>query len=145
MKNISIKGVIFGAVTDIASTNILAIPLMGYIIISYHLAELPKDQVSSALMQVLRSDPVLFSTQLLLGSFCSILGGYVAARIAKSNEITNGALAAFLCVGSGLYALFFTHSSMPIWQHLLGFILSPALSAFGGFLRLKTKKVVTNA
>jgi hypothetical protein len=48
-------------------------------------------------------------------------------------------------VGSGIYALFFVHESIPIWQHLLGFVLSPALSAFGGFLRLKTNKVVLNA
>lgn len=143
MKKISIKGVIIGAGADILSTNIFAIPLLLYITVSHHLTTLPKEQFSQALMQILRDDPVLFSVQILSGSLCSILGGYVAARIAKKNEIINGALASFLCVGSGLYALFFGHTSIPIWQHVLGFILSPVLSAFGGFVCLKTKQVTT--
>jgi hypothetical protein len=96
LKKISIKAVVIGAVIDIVSTNLLVIPLGIYIIISHHLSTLPKEQISHAVMQVLKDVPILFSVQILLGSLCSILGGYVAARIAKSNEITNGAWAAFL-------------------------------------------------
>ena len=127
---------IIGSVTDILATNLVTIPVVVYLTISHNLAAIPKDQVSSALMQILRNDPVLFSTQLLLGSLCSVLGGYVSARIAKRNEVLNGALASFLCVGSGLYALLFSAASAPLWQHLLSFVTSPALASFGGYLRL---------
>lgn len=43
--------------------------------------------------------------QLLLGALCSVLGGYVAARLAARSELVNGALSAFLCIAFGLYAL----------------------------------------
>ncbi|MGL4410282.1 MAG: hypothetical protein ACRCTU_18000 [Zoogloea sp.] len=139
MKNLSLKGVIIGSVVDIIATNLVAIPVFLYAALSHNLAALPKEQVSAALMQVLRSDPVIFSTQLLLGSLCSVLSGYVAARIAKGHEVLNGALASFLCVGSGVYALLFSSVPGPLWHHLLGFVASPALAALGGYLRLKTR------
>ena len=140
MKRISLKGVIIGSITDIVATNILALPLIIYIAATSHLSALPKEQISNELVQTLHNDPILFSTQLLIGSSCSILGGYVAALIAKHDEVLNGALAAFLCVGSGLYALLFGASSVPVWQILAGLIASPALAAFGGYLRLKTMR-----
>jgi hypothetical protein len=137
LREVSIKGVAIGSVVDIVATNLVAIPLVVYVTATHNLAEIPKDQVSRALMEILRNDPVLFSTQWLLGSLCSVLGGYVAARIAKHHEVLNGALAAFLCVGSGLYAIAVSPTSAPQWQHIFGFVASPALSAFGGYLRLR--------
>ncbi len=144
MKKVSLKGVIVGSVTDIVATNLITIPLVIYVAISHNLTAIPKDQISSVLMQTLLNEPVLFSTQLFLGSLCSMLGGYVSARIAKYHELLNGALAAFLCVGSGLYALFFGSVSAPLWQHLISFIASPALSAFGGYLRLRSVRSKIN-
>jgi hypothetical protein len=144
LKRISFKGVVLGSITDIVATNILAIPLIVYITATRHLASIPKDQLSGVLLQTMQNDPVLYTTQLLIGSFCSMLGGYVAARIAKHGEILNGALAAFLCVGGGLYALVFASSHAPLWQHVVGFVASPALSAFGGYLRLKTMRDKSN-
>ena len=41
----------------------------------------------------------------LVGAACSVLGGYVAARIAKRDEILNTAVSSFLCVGMELYAM----------------------------------------
>jgi len=144
LKRISFKGVLLGSITDIVATNILAIPLIVYITATRHLALIPKDQLSGVLLQTMQNDPLLYTTQLLIGSFCSILGGYIAARIAKHDEILNGALAAFLCVGSGLYALVLASSHAPLWQHVAGFVASPALSAFGGYLRLKTMRDKSN-
>ncbi|MDD2775033.1 MAG: hypothetical protein PHU06_03665 [Gallionella sp.] len=141
MNKISFKGVVLGSITDIVATNILVIPLILYITATRHLDSIPKEQFSEVLLQTLKDDPLLHTTQLLIGSFCSILGGYVAARVAKHDEILNGTLAAFLCVGSGLYALIFTSSHVPVWQHLVAFVASPALSAFGGFLCLRAMRV----
>ncbi len=127
---------IIGSITDIVTTNLLAIPLVVYVAATRDLTAVPKDEISGAVIQILQNDPILFSTQFLFGSVCSVLGGYVAARIAKHHELLNGALAAFLCVGSGLYALLFGATSA-LWPHLLGIVASPVLSAFGGYLRLR--------
>lgn len=145
MNKVSLKGVVLGSITDIVGTNILTIPLIVYITATRHLDSIPEEQFSEVLLQTLKDDPLLYTTQLLIGSCCSILGGYIAARIAKHDEILNGALAAFLCVGSGLYALMFASSHAPVWQHLAGFVASPALSAFGGYLCLKTMGAKSSA
>jgi len=144
MGRVSLKGVVIGSVTDIVTTSLLTVLLAIYVIVTRNLLGIPKDQVSKVLLQLLHNDPVLFSTKLLLGSICSVLGGYVAAHIAKRHELLNGSLAAFLCVASGLYALLFGPASAPIWRYLVGFAASAALSTFGGYLRSKVVHARSN-
>ena len=145
LKRVSIKGVVIGSVADILASNLLAIPFFIYIAVTRGLSTIPKDQIASVLLQTLRNDPVLFATQIAMGSLCSVLGGYIAARIAKHHEVLNGSLAAFLCVGSGVYSILFSPPSLPLWQQLLLVGASPALSAFGGYLRLKSAKTKPDA
>lgn len=144
MKKISIKGVVIGSVTDIVATNIVTIPLVVYVMTTSNLSTLPKDQLSNALVHTLQSDPALLSIQFFLGALCSVLGGFVAAWIAKRNEVLNGGLACFLCVGSGIYGLLFGSVTVPLWQHIVGFVTSPGLSALGGYLKMRTKRSQTN-
>jgi hypothetical protein len=78
-----------------------------------------------------------------LGCLCSVLGGYVAARIAKHDLLLNGALSSFLCLASGLYAIFFArHEDIQVWKIILGEILSPSLGLAGGYLCLLQKRRV---
>ena len=59
---------------------------------------------ATAIMSLVHADTTLHSIQLALGLACSILGGYVAARIAKNGEVLNGALSSFLCILLGIYS-----------------------------------------
>ena len=145
MKRISIKAVIIGSITDIVVTNLFTFPLIIYVSVTHNLHSMPKDQISKALTQILHHDPVIYSIQVLLGAIASVLGGYVAGRIAKHDEILNGTLAAFLCVGSGLYALFFSSTSMHPLHYIFGFISSPVFCAFGGYLRHRIVRRRSNA
>ncbi len=137
MKKISFKGVIIGSILDIVASNVIGFFLVFYLTLAHKLPAVPKDQLSAALMQLLHEDPVLFSAWTLLGSLCSILGGYVAAHIAGRHELLNGALSSFLCVGSGLYTLLFGTLSAPLWEYGLIIIASPAVSAIGGYIALR--------
>lgn len=139
IKRISIKGVAIGAITDIVSTNIVMIPLVVYIMLGPIKAGVPKEKIMGIVMESLKGNPLYFSLSLLLGGLCSMLGGYVAARIAKHDEILNGALASILCVGSGIYATIAGNASdsTPLWQHIAYLPLGPLLTALGGFLRLR--------
>jgi len=74
-----------------------------------------------------------------LGSLCSVFGGYVAAWIAKHDEVLNGALSSILCVGSGVYALLGARAAGDAALHLALLPLSPALGALGGYLSLWRK------
>ena len=102
MNKISVKAVLIGGITDIVATVILTIPLIVYMIATeFHGS--PKDQ--AAVMAVIRANALLYGLQSLVGLACSVLGGYVAARVAKHDELLNGLLASFLSVAFGVYSL----------------------------------------
>jgi hypothetical protein len=72
------------------------------------------------------------------GAMASVLGGYVAARIAKRGHMWNGALSSYLCIGSSIYALGTgAGGTIPLWQHIAFLPLSPALGALGGYIVAK--------
>jgi putative membrane protein (TIGR04086 family) len=139
MKRLSPKGIVVGGVVDIVASNLAAIPLAIVAALRIDVRHLPRDEQSRALLEVLRTTPSLFVTQLLLGALCSILGGYVAARLAKRSELVNGALSAFLCIAFGLYAMATKPDSLGPWAHVAFLVVSPALGALGGLLALRRK------
>jgi hypothetical protein len=135
MNKISVKGVVVGGVTDIVATVILTIPLVIYLIAT-ELAGTPKDPLQAAIMATIRADPLLYGLQSLIGLACSVLGGYVAARVAKHDELLNGLLASFLPVALGVYSLATGKNSGPLLLPVLLLIASPLCSRLGGHLRL---------
>ncbi len=138
MKKFSILGIVVGGISDIVLTNILAIPLLIFVLTTrvHYTPSMSSQQLTSALTQALMGDPGLFAVQFLLGSLCSIFAGYLAAWIAKHNELLNGSLSAWLCVASGICGLAIQADTAPWFLTLIGFLLSPALGLLGGYLRL---------
>jgi hypothetical protein len=135
MRRISITGVLTGGVVDIVATNIAAIPIVGYVIATSSIGNLPKVQQTAAVMAAIRASVALYLTLGVLGSLCSVLGGYVAAVLARRAEVLNGALSAYLCVGLAIWTLLVGQGQLPSWLHILLLPLSPALGALGGYLR----------
>jgi hypothetical protein len=137
MGRVSVKGAVVGAITDIVMTNVALIPLSLYIAHSLKVTGMPPQRATHAVLAALKGDPLYYTLSLLLGGFCSILGGNVSAKIAKHDEILNGAMFSFLCVGSGVYAMVYESSSLPLSQHISFLFGSIFLAALGGFLRLR--------
>lgn len=104
LSRVSAKGVLVGGVLDVGATYALSVPLMAAIIIRLNLTELPQPEGDAAVMRALRPGSPYYLVGLLLGSACGILGGYVAARIAKHVGRLNGALSAWLVVLLGISA-----------------------------------------
>lgn len=125
MHRIALKGVAIGNITDIVATYVVMLPLMVYFAIS---SGLPP-------AEILKESTVLYVSYAILGGVCSVLGGYVSARIAKHDELLNGALSSILCVGGGMYAVISGGAADDLWMHLVFLPLSPALGALGGYLR----------
>ena len=125
MHRISLKGVAIGNITDIVATYVVMLPLMIYFAVS---SGLPP-------AKILKESTVLYVSYAILGGVCSVLGGYVSARIAKHDELLNGALSSILCVGGGIYAVISGGAADDLWMHLAFLPLSPALGALGGYLR----------
>lgn len=142
MSKVSIKAVVIGGIVDIVSTNLLSIPFIIFLMVGMYNPATPNAQLTTkTLLSVIHSNPVLFTVQILIGSIGSILAGYIAAKIAKHDELLNGSLSAFLCVGSGIYSLILGATTESIFLVLVGFILSPSLGLLGGYLRVRTTSI----
>jgi hypothetical protein len=136
MARVSVKGILVGGITDVGLTMLLCMPFAIYAALAVNIAQTPKDQVQSAVTAIMHR-PVIYLTELLIGFACSVLGGYVAARIAKHDELLNACLSAFLCVAMGIWVVTTHKSSDPAWQQLAELVASPGLGFLGGYLRLR--------
>ena len=139
MNKISAKGVFFGGIIDIVSTNIFSIPLFFYLYKTLNLAHTPRDQIQAAIAAAIQSNILIFSVQVAIGIGSSILGGYLAARIAKHNEFINGALSAWLCVSFGIYAMISGESHASSLSQIANLIAAPVSGLVGGYLGFKLK------
>jgi hypothetical protein len=134
IRDVSPKAVVLGAVVDIVGTNVAMMPIA--ILVMMRLGSgLSSSEQSAALSAAFTNDPKLYLAGMLLGSAASILGGWFAARIAGKAELLNGALSAVACVAFGVYGTFAYPDAVPLWQHVLFVVLSPALGALGGSIR----------
>jgi hypothetical protein len=135
MSKISIPGAIIGAVVDVVSSVVLGLPIGIYALSKVDLAHTPEDQVYAAIIAATRGNAVIYWSQLAIGLACSILGGWVAARIAKRAEPLNGVLSSFLCVALGILILRTGASSESAGAQILLLAASPAMGLLGGCLR----------
>lgn len=136
MKRISLMGVAIGNIADIVSTNIAVLPLIIYVMSTSGQSVHDPDSIT----QVLMASGFYRVSATILGALCSVLGGYVAAWIAKHDELLNGALSSILCVGFGVYALISGGAAGATGLHLAFLPLSPALGAVGGHLSSRRKR-----
>jgi len=136
MRKISIVGAGIGGVVDIVATNVVSLPVVMYVMVSQGLMNVPKAELTLQVMAGIKASPGLYVTLGLLGCLCSVLGGYVAALIARRAEVLNGALSAYLCLAFSVWGLASGQEQLPLWLHLFLLPLSPFLGALGGYLRL---------
>lgn len=131
------KAVLIGGVVDILATNILTLPLFAWVLGSSGVAAMPASQQAAAYGEQLSNSPALYSSALLLGALASVVGGWVAAGMARQAEAMHGALSAFLCVAMGVYGWAADAGNVSAIEHAAFLVLSPALGAFGGVLRAR--------
>jgi hypothetical protein len=131
MMRVSFKGVAIGNVVDIVASNVVMVPVMIYVLASMRTGS-PPDLDAASVAAALKTSNIFLAASTILGGLCSILGGYVSARIAKHDEVLNRALSSILCTGFGIYSLV---NGGSLWLHLLYLLLSPALGALGGYFQ----------
>jgi hypothetical protein len=133
MKRLSIKGVLFGGIVDVASSLVFGIVFAILAIIFFHVfGRVPRKAVMGS--------PLFEAMSLLIGFAGSALGGFVSARLAGHDELLNGALASFLCVALGIYLWAGGVGHRSILSQLLLLIAGPIFSLLGGYLRLRQKR-----
>ncbi len=139
MGRLSLKGVILGGITDVVATNVLSFPVILFMTVSLGLAHVPQTQIGAAVAVAMRQGP-LGALLIFIGCACSVLGGYVAARIAKHDELLNGAVSAWLCVALGFAGFFLQQGTSHALQIVASELGAPLLGLFGGYLSLAQRR-----
>jgi hypothetical protein len=132
MGKISIKGVLVGGIIDVVMSVGLGLPFAIYAMSKVDLSHTPNAQATSTVTAVIHGNMPLYIGQLLVGFVCSMLGGYVAAWLAKHDELLNGALSSFLCVALGIYTIASGKDSSALGGQVLLLLASPTLALVGG-------------
>lgn len=140
---VQIRPIIIGAVVDYVATSVL---VMLYVIVYYvkdplERGGMPEEAIEKALQEMISSQEGLLAL-IVIGAFCTALGGYVAGRLAKAEEVKHGALvgAVSLILGALQSGMVGEGSPVPYWHQLLGYILAIPVGALGGFLAQRPAK-----
>lgn len=88
-----------------------------------------EEQIIQALADLAQDDAYLVWS-MVLGAFVSVLGGYVAARIAVAYPYFNGLAVGLL----GTLVGFAFWSELPLWFNLAGIVVTPACCVLGAHL-----------
>src|SRR5215469_2491740 len=137
---VSAVGIAIGGITDVVMSGLLGIPLVIYAMVKYDLLNAP--QGSAAVASSIHSNGWLYGLQLAIGLSGSVLGGYVAACIAKHDELLNGLLSSFLCTAIGVYSILLGKDSRSVLLQILLLAAAPVSALLGGYLRQTWKASV---
>ena len=134
---VKIRPIITGAVVDYAATYALVTLYLIFVYMKEPLEEggVPAEALQEALKEMLSSQEGLLDL-LIIGALCTILGGYIAGWIARTEEIKHGALvgAVSLIIGLVQTGMAGEASPVPYWHELLGYLLAIPAGALGGSL-----------
>lgn len=132
-KGSPVKAVLFGVLADIGSTLVAGLMIgvvYGIILAS---AGVPMEQLE----QAMQYSPIGLIS-LLVGLLCSVLGGYVCARIANHNEYRLAAITGFISMMIGL--LFFADDSIKLGESIFLSGLSFVMVVVGAHLYVIAKR-----
>ncbi|GLH75464.1 hypothetical protein SSBR45G_03720 [Bradyrhizobium sp. SSBR45G] len=130
MNRISLMAVAVGNIVDIVLSSIAGFLAAIYVLKS---SAASANNMDAANQFVLASG-VFWFWSTLLGSLGSVLSGYVAARMARHDDVLNGGLSSILSVGATVYALVRGGAAGHEALYFVSLLLSPAVTAFGGYL-----------
>jgi hypothetical protein len=133
-KEISTKAVLLGFLTDVGST--LAYGVAAGIVgcVEAIKSGLKMQEIGEKLPQIM-TGPGWLAVGGLFGLGSTLLGGYVAGRIAGREHLLHGAITGGLGVLLGIACILYTPSyGAPVWYSVLGLLLTIPAGMAGGTL-----------
>jgi hypothetical protein len=133
---VNIKAVAIGTAVDIAGSFLLS--AVAGLISGIQLA---RAGLSPAEIQTRLSNSSTVGTIALIGGLLmTLIGGYLAARIAQVDEVRHGTAVGVVGVILGiLFMIVFRSWANPLWYDLAGFLLTIPTAAAGGYLRARNR------
>jgi len=127
---ISIKAVLAGGAADVLGSIILVSLLCTYVALANGMTDGRPEVVAPMIRNIIHKSPLLFGIQTTMGLLCSILGGYIAARIAGEDEVENAIAASLVFVFFGIYALV-AGGEDAVWLNAFSTIITPFFYRLG--------------
>ncbi len=130
MKNLSIFAIAAGAAADMVGTLLTSVfitAIAGGMLLSQGV---PEDEIGVRLA----ADTRVLLWSVALGLAASLIGGLVAARVAKQREVTHGATAGGVGLVLATISALVTPVVLPTWYVVLGYGLVVPVAALGGVL-----------
>lgn len=135
---INIKAVLLGILVDIAGTLTLGLLIIGLLLSIYFVSQgIPFDEMETYMQNDV---PSIFLT-IAVGLYFTFLGGFVAGRVAKSDEILNSSIVGIIGV---LFILLFWNESS-FWQNIIGLIFTIPVAVLGGKSSIKKSAQTTSS
>ena len=140
MSEISVKGVLLGVLADVAGSTvsgIIMIPIFGGNILTEEMSDKELDEAIHAMTQ----GNEFLLTSLVVGLIFTVIGGYVAARVAKKGIYLNSGMVGVIGVVLGILLA----GETALWFDVAGFISVIPAALVGGYLFKSTRKIERNA
>ena len=140
LTGVQARPILVGVVVDYIAT-FLAGSL--YLIFFFSKEALEKGELSDeALDQFLSSPENLFFLG-VIGVLCTVVGGYIAGRLAKNAEVKHGALVGVgsLIMAELTEAMLGSNESIPMWYTVASYLIAIPAGALGGYLSQREREL----
>ena len=129
MSRVSFKGIILAALLVLVLDTIAGIVMFVSMGGSFLRRGMTEQQMSDAIAALTLSTNFLLGS-VILGTLATIVGGYIAARIAKKEAYLNAGIIGVLGIVLGILLA----NNYPLWFNVLGFVLVFPAALLGGHL-----------
>jgi MFS family permease len=133
-RKLNIKAIIIGWLVDTVGSFIAGI----FIGIIAGIIMATKGISPDQMAEELSSSKAFYNISLFVGFSFTFLGGYIAALIAKADELKHALIVGILSLITSVLFFSITQTTEPNWQLISLFVIPFAL--LGGYLRKITKK-----
>ena len=130
-RRINIKAVGLGVLTDVGGSLVLGLMFGVVMVVALAVQGVPQNGVSVRLQE-----PIFLIPGMIFGFGFTLLGGFVAGRIAKQKQVLHGAIVGAISLLFGLP--FWT--SIPMWYNLLALAGGIPLGMLGGYIARPSRK-----
>lgn len=134
MRDISSKAIIIGLLVDIGGTFLFAFT---FGLLALMLLPSTGDEIKQ--IEDFSRTPVFRTVTPVVGLLFTGLGGYITARISKTEEMKNALFMGIASAAFGIISIFTLSGAEHSWLDMIALILTILFALLGGYVRMKTK------
>ena len=135
MRRLAIRSIFVGGLVDLFASNFFGTISQVVVLLILSIDHTSLEDAPAATRAIVNGNTAFFGAQLIIGSLCSLLGGYLAARLARHDMRLNGALSSVPSLVAGGVVIAIGHNPEHFIQHLLILPVKPIFGYAGGYLR----------